>query len=60
MVRISGRYRFVDWFGFPKGLEDTDDLEQAKRDAIEFQCEIIDKENDNRPIFNCWSGEIGE
>lgn len=57
------RYRFVDWFGFQCGLEDTDDLEEAKKLAIEFQCEVIDRQGSldgktSTPVFNCWSGEL--
>ena len=53
-----GRYKFVDWFGIPKGIENTDDLQKAKGLALEFQCEVIDIQDDNRPIFNCWSGDL--
>ena len=58
MIKIQGRYRFVDWFGMPRGIRDTDDLQKAKELAIEFQCEVIDKQDENTPIFNCWSGDL--
>ena len=53
---MQGRYKFVDWFGMPRGLEDTDNLQDAIKTADDFQCEVIDTENGNQPVYNCWSG----
>ena len=53
---MKGRYKFVDWFGLPRGLADTDSLQQAIKIANDFQCEVIDTENGNQPVYNCWSG----
>lgn len=55
---MQGRYKFVDWFGMPRGIIDTDDLQKAKELAIEFQCEVIDTQDENTPVFNCWSGDL--
>ena len=52
---MQGRFRFVDWFGIPRGLEDTDNLQEAIKTADDFQCEVIDTENGNQPVYNCWS-----
>ena len=53
---MKGRFRFVDWFGMPRGLSDTDNLQDAIKTADDFQCEVIDTENGNQPVYNCWSG----
>ena len=53
---MKGRYKFVDWFGLPRGLNNTDSLQQAIKNANDFQCEVIDTENDNMTVYNCWSG----
>ena len=34
MIKIQGRYRFVDWFGMPRGIRDTNNLQEAKELAI--------------------------
>ena len=52
----QGRFRFVDWFGMPRGLADTDNLQEAIKTANDFQCEILDTKNDNKTVYNCWSG----
>ena len=52
----QGRFRFVDWFGMPRGLADTDNLQEAIKTANDFQCEILDTKNDNMTVYNCWSG----
>lgn len=53
---MQGRFRFVDWFGMPRGLSDTDNLQKAIKTANDFQCEILDTKNDNMTVYNCWSG----
>ena len=53
---MQGRYKFVDWFGMPRRLEDTDNLQDAIKIADDFQCEVIDTVNGNQPVYNCWSG----
>ena len=53
---MKGRFRFVDWFGMPRGLHNTDNLQDAIKIANDFQCEVIDTENGNQPVYNCWSG----
>ena len=53
---MKSRYKFVDWFGLPRGLNNTDDLQKAIKTADDFQCEVIDTENGNQPVYNCWSG----
>ena len=53
---MQGRFRFVDWFGMPRGFKDTDNLQDAIKTADDFQCEVIDIENGNQPVYNCWSG----
>ena len=55
-MESKGRYWFCDWFGCWVGIRPTDDFEEAKRLAIEFQCEVIDHADGNNPVFNCWSG----
>ena len=52
----QGRFRFVDWFGIQCGLHNTDNLQEAINTANDFQCEILDTENDNMVVYNCWSG----
>lgn len=53
---MKGRFRFVDWFGMPRGLNNTDNLQEAIKTADNFQCEILDTKNDNMTVYNCWSG----
>ena len=53
---MKSRYKFVDWFGLPRGLNNTDDLQKAIKTADDFQCEVIDTANENQPVYNCWSG----
>lgn len=50
------RFAFVDWFGIPRGIENTDSLLEAVENANEFQCEVLDTQDDNQVVYNCWSG----
>lgn len=50
------RFAFVDWNGNPRGLKNTNDLKEAIEIATEFQCEVIDTENENQPVYSVWSG----
>ena len=52
------RYAFVDWYGYPRGLENTDDLAEAIQTAIDFQCEVIDTQTPigNQIVFSVWDG----
>lgn len=52
------RYAFVDWYGYPHGLQNTNDLEEAIQTAIEFQCEVIDTQTPigNQIVFSVWEG----
>ena len=38
---MQGRYKFVDWFGMPRGLNNTDKLQEAIKTADDFQCEVF-------------------
>ncbi len=49
------RYRFLDYFGMPRGIQDTDNLHEAIETAIEFQCEIFDFEK-KEIVFSVWDG----
>lgn len=50
------RYKFVDWNGIQKGLEDTDSLFEAIKNAINLECEVIDTQtlSGNQIVFSAW------
>ena len=50
------RFAFVDYYGMPVGIENTDDLQEAIENANQFQCEIIDIQDDNCPVGSVWDG----
>jgi hypothetical protein len=51
------RYTFVDVNGNPVGIHDTDDIKTALEKAVNYQCEIIDREcNPRQIVYNVWDG----
>lgn len=51
------RYKFVDYYGNQRGIENVDSLEEAIQIAIDFQCEVIDTKAINSLIvFSVWDG----
>ena len=50
------RFAFVDWYGMPVGIKPTDNLQNAIADAIEFQHEVIDTQDNNCPVYSVWDG----
>lgn len=52
------RYKFVDWNGIQKGLEDTNSLFSAIQNAISSECEVIDTQipAGNQIVFSAWDG----
>ena len=50
------RFAFVDYYGMPVGIENTDELQEAIENANEFQCEVTDTQDDNCPVYSVWDG----
>lgn len=52
------RYKFVDWNGIQKGIEDTNSLFEAIQNAINSDCEVIDTQTPigNQIVYSVWDG----
>lgn len=52
------RYKYVDHNGNQCGIENTDNLQEALRTAIEFQCEVVDTKTPegNQIVWSVWDG----
>jgi hypothetical protein len=51
------KYSFVDVNGNPVGIADTDDIKEALDKAVNYQCEVIDRErNPPQIVYNVWDG----
>lgn len=48
---MKGRYTFWDRYGSVVGIDPTDDLEKAVKDARNFECEIYDRETEQFPYL---------
>lgn len=57
-MKKNKRYKFVDWNGVQKGLEDTDSLVDAIQNAVNSECEVIDTQTStgNQIVYSVWDG----
>ena len=57
-MKKNKRYKFVDWNGIQKGLEDTNSLFDAIQNAIKSECEVIDTQtpSGNQIVYSVWDG----
>ena len=50
------RYTYCDYYGMPVGQYDTDNLDEAIANANEFHHEVLDRQNENQPVYSVWDG----